>query len=127
MGRERRMAQQARSRAVELDSEQEERFLRKAAQRSSPQRSSPARYKVPTPQEMEAKRRREREEWERQRAHVEADVYNQPDDSRYQPARHDSLRTGQARATGVTSRVVGRQHTITRWQHDEIEAGRSGR
>lgn len=72
-------------------------------------------------------RRAQVEDWQRQREQWEAEVYAQPDDSHHRPSTPDRLRTGQARVTGTTARVAGRQYTITRWQHDEIEAGRSGR
>ena len=40
------------------------------------------------------------------------------DDSGYRPSSHDPLRTGPARATGMTARAVGRTNAMTRWQHD---------
>jgi septal ring factor EnvC (AmiA/AmiB activator) len=44
-----------------------------------------------------------------------------PDDRGYKPPTPDSLKTGAARATGATAKVVGRRNTITKWQYDEME------
>lgn len=41
-----------------------------------------------------------------------------PDDTGYEPSDGDPLLRGSARATGMTAKVVGRRHTITRFQYD---------
>jgi hypothetical protein len=57
---------------------------------------------------------------------AEAETYARlcPDDTGFRPSTPDSLRTGAARATGVTAKVAGRRNTITKWQYDEMEGTR---
>lgn len=44
-----------------------------------------------------------------------------PDDTGYKPASPDPLLHGAGRVTGITAKVVRRDHTITRFQYDEVE------
>jgi SOS response regulatory protein OraA/RecX len=61
---------------------------------------------------------------ERARLQAQQDRFwaNQPDDKGYRPKRIDSLTQGDARASGATALAVRRGKTLTKWEHEQMEA-----
>jgi hypothetical protein len=47
-------------------------------------------------------------------------AHHDPDDAGYEPTNGDPLLRGAARATGKAAKVVRRQSTVTRYQHDRM-------